>query len=203
MKIDTLFSNSIEHREVNEIKEFPQQTQGSILSRTVQLLKLHRDYMFKDNDQDLKPISMIITILAAKSYQSETNLVDSLQGFFTRALYQFSEDNEGHLLLENPVLNTENFTDKWSDYPERREAFFNWIKQAREDIMSYDILSQKEYLQKISQKFTKNGENVAKSYGQYFQSIQKSGSFAYSKTNGLHVKEQGEKNIPRNTFFGM
>jgi len=203
MDTDTLFSKSIAHREVNEIKDFPKQTRGSILSRTVQLLKLHRDYMFKDNDQDLKPISMIITILAAKSYQSETNLIDSLQGFFTRVMYQFSEDNEGHLLLENPVLSTENFTDKWSEYPERKEAFFNWIKQAKEDIMFYDTLSQKDYLEKISQKFTNNGENVAKSYGQYFQSIQKSGNFSYNTSNGFHVKEQGEKKIPKNTFYGM
>lgn len=203
IKIDTLLSDSIAHREANEIKEFPQQNKGSVLSRTIQLLKLHRDYMFKDSDQELKPISMIITILVAKSYQSETNLIDSLQGFFSRALNQFSKDNEGHLLLKNPVLETENFTDKWEEYPERKEAFFNWIKQAREDLLSYDVLSQKDYLKKISQKFTKNGENVVKSYGVYFQSIQQSGNFSYSDTSGFHVQKPGEKNIPQNTFYGI
>ncbi len=43
------------------------------LQESVQILKRHRDFMFIKRP-DLKPISMIITTLAARAYQGESNL---------------------------------------------------------------------------------------------------------------------------------
>lgn len=48
----------------------------SILQRIVQILKRHRDVMF-NGDED-KPISIIITTLASKAYQGETNIFEGL-----------------------------------------------------------------------------------------------------------------------------
>ncbi len=46
------------------------------LQRVVQILKRHRDIMFRGNED--KPISMIITTLAAQAYNKETNIIEAL-----------------------------------------------------------------------------------------------------------------------------
>ena len=45
-----------------------------VLRRTVQLLKRHRDISFENVEADIKPISIIITTLAARSYEYVVNL---------------------------------------------------------------------------------------------------------------------------------
>ena len=59
------------------VDEVPSYEWKTPLQRSIQLLKRHRDVMFKDN-RDLRPISMIITTLAAHAYEGETNLHDAL-----------------------------------------------------------------------------------------------------------------------------
>ena len=48
----------------------------SPLQRVVQILKRHRDLMF--NGDESKPISIIITTLAARAYNKETDVLDAL-----------------------------------------------------------------------------------------------------------------------------
>ena len=36
-------------------------------------------------------------------------------------------------IIKNPTDPLENFADKWVEFPERKEAFFNWLSQARSD----------------------------------------------------------------------
>lgn len=47
------------------------------LQRSIQILKRHRDFYFRE-DPDNRPFSIILTTLAAKSYGNEDNLVDAL-----------------------------------------------------------------------------------------------------------------------------
>ena len=46
------------------------------LQRIVQILKRHRDIMFQGDDK--KPISIIITTLAAQAYNGESNIIEGL-----------------------------------------------------------------------------------------------------------------------------
>lgn len=54
-------------------EELPFFKRKTILQRSVQILKRHRDIMFQKND-DVKPVSIIITTLAARAYQGEREL---------------------------------------------------------------------------------------------------------------------------------
>ena len=65
------------------VDEVPSYEWKTPLQRSIQLLKRHRDVMFKDN-RDLRPISMIITTLAAHAYEGETNLHDALSHIIDR-----------------------------------------------------------------------------------------------------------------------
>jgi len=103
------------------------------LQQAIQLLKCHRDTMFKDNE-DSKPISVIITTLAAKSYNGEADLVSALSNILTR---MGSYINASVPLVPNPVNPAEDFADKWYDqesvHLRLKENFDKWLYQARAD----------------------------------------------------------------------
>lgn len=112
------------------------------LQRAVQLLKRHRDIMFKDyNDEDKKekPISCIITTLAAKSYDGEDNITDALLAIVNNMGNHIEERYDYDLnryvkWVSNPVNETENFADRWAlSGSKREEFFFNWIKRLKVD----------------------------------------------------------------------
>lgn len=39
------------------------------------------------------------------------------------------KNRNGKWWVQNPVDPDENFADKWNEYPERREAFMQWLKK--------------------------------------------------------------------------
>jgi hypothetical protein len=87
-------------------------------------MKRHRDIMFVDNPDD-KPISIILTTLAAQYYNGEQRVEEALQNI--TALIVANSDmlfEKGY--IPNPTLPSENFADKWKDKPERRDKFKEW-----------------------------------------------------------------------------
>lgn len=117
------------------IEDVPDFAIKTPLQRLVQILKRHRDIYFKDNIQD-RPISIIITTLAAKAYANQSDLLEALQDV-TRQLHEHVEkrDND-EWWVENPVEKRENFAHKWNEYPGRKDAFFEWLKKVREDFVT-------------------------------------------------------------------
>ncbi len=103
------------------------------LQQAIQLLKRHRDTMFKNNE-DSKPISVIITTLAAKAYNGEADLASALSNILTNMINYI---NANVPLVPNPVNPAEDFADKWYDESsaeyELRENFYKWLYQAKAD----------------------------------------------------------------------
>jgi hypothetical protein len=116
-----------------QVDELPIYRRKTPLQRTIQLLKRHRDQMFKDAPES-KPISAIITTLAADGYDGDTTLEGTLRGALGR-LTRFADS--GSTYVANPVNPAENFADKWTKPECRklmlRENFVNWTRQARRD----------------------------------------------------------------------
>lgn len=110
------------------VEEIPDYTVKTPLQRTIQLLKRHRDIQF-GSDQD-KPISIIITTLAAHTYSNQERLYDAL-AIAVRNLDTFIEQTYEGYSIPNPVNNEENFADKWQTHPERERAFFRWLEDVR------------------------------------------------------------------------
>lgn len=123
--------------EVEPLKEYKIKTP---LQKAIQILKRHRDIMFKDDTEHLAPISIVITTVAAQLYNNEDNIYDTLDNFLanTKAYVDRCKKN-GEYHIENPSYTgkeKENFADKWNEYPERAEAFFDWLEQARTNLIS-------------------------------------------------------------------
>lgn len=123
--------------DIEKIKEYHLKTP---LQKAIQLLKRHRDIMFKDDKDNRKPISIIITTIAADLYRNEDNIVDTLSNFFNNAeSYIESHKIGGVYHIDNPCYTgkdeRENFADKWEEHPERKDAFFCWLKKAKQDLI--------------------------------------------------------------------
>ncbi len=103
------------------------------LQSAIQLLKRHRDTMFKGNE-DAKPISVIITTLAARAYSGEGDLVSSLSRILS-SMEQHIQQHTPH--VPNPVNPVEDFADKWyspeHEHLKLQENFARWLFQAKAD----------------------------------------------------------------------
>lgn len=93
------------------------------------ILKRHRDVMFENNPEE-KPISIIISTLAAQAYQGEESIGYALLSILSRMEEAIEHDGQ-KFIIKNPTDALENFADKWEEHPERAQAFFSWLEQAR------------------------------------------------------------------------
>jgi len=113
------------------VEDIPEYKVRTPLQHAIQILKRHRDMMFVDRADD-KPISIILTTLAAHAYQQETTIAGALYSILQR-MDTFIEDCGGVAWIANPTDPAENFADRWRQHPERRRAFYEWLEQARTD----------------------------------------------------------------------
>jgi hypothetical protein len=103
------------------------------LQRCVQLLKRHRDIMFRTNP-DAQPISIIITTLSARAYRGEADLGDALERVLRDMRGLVSPQAPR---VPNPVNPAEDFADKWSTEDGRKrkleDNFEAWLTKAQAD----------------------------------------------------------------------
>lgn len=120
------------------IEDIPEYEVRTPLQATIMTLKHHRDTMFADDKDEKKPISIILTTLAAHAYTGERDIVSALNKILTDMHETIRHDGTKYV-IPNPTDALENFADKWETYPERAKAFDDWLKQARRDFL--DITS--------------------------------------------------------------
>lgn len=123
------------HGVTASIDDIPDHKVKTPLQRAIQLLKRHRDCMFAENGEH-KPISIIITTLAAHAYNNEARISDALQTILT-GMTRYIEEKDGEVWVANPVNPLENFADKWAEEPAKRESFERWLRQAQKDFALY------------------------------------------------------------------
>lgn len=114
------------------IEEVPEYKVKTPLQRAVQILKRHRDIVF-EKDPDDKPISIIITTLAARSYNNETDLYEALSSIIT-GMPGHVENKKGVSWVPNPVNPKENFADKWREHPQREANLKKWLQHLWQDL---------------------------------------------------------------------
>ena len=121
-----------------QVEDVPGYKVKTPLQRSIQILKRHRDIWFEKNqsvyDKKAKPISIIITTLAAHAYDNEADLQQALLKIVTEMPRHIEYYNNSIALIRNPVNPLENFADKWQEYPIRKTCFMEWLKQAQYDL---------------------------------------------------------------------
>lgn len=100
------------------------------LQQGIQILKRHRDVMFRSSPK-FAPISMIITNLAALAYKGEPDLFAALTNILEK-MPQFVRTDRPR--VPNPANPAEDYADKWSLDPSLERSFWRWHTQVRADL---------------------------------------------------------------------
>lgn len=113
-------------------EEVPAWAWKTPLQIAIQLLKRHRDVMFEATPKR-KPISIIISTLAAKAFTDQANTFDALVAI-AKEMPNLVRPTEPR--VPNPVNPSEDFADKWRAEPALRleEAFVDWRRQLLADL---------------------------------------------------------------------
>ena len=135
------------------------QTNKYPLQRIVQILKRHRDMAYGNHEH--RPISIIITTLAAKAYRGQPNIYEALLDVIDRMPDEIETryDDRGnpYKFIGNPAIpeGDENFADKWVECKSKEDIFFDWLKQVKADIQDTSYLRGPLIQEKLSKVFGK------------------------------------------------
>jgi hypothetical protein len=119
-----------------DIEPFPEQPRfKGVLRRIVQILKRHRDVFFDDRDASVAPISVIITTLAAWSYEycvrsmvfdSELDVLCTVVEYMPRFIQREIVAGRVQWVIPNETTIGENFAERWNSEPALASTFFEW-----------------------------------------------------------------------------
>lgn len=190
------------------VEDVPEWRVRTPLQRVVQLLKRHRDVMFQDDDD--KPISIIITTLAAHAYENNDDLETALL-YIIRRLPNAIEDRDGVKWVSNPVDPQENFADKWQIYPEREAAFYAWHERLEQDFFTVqkavgiDGVSEelsKFYGARVVERAVKRIGDEQRIQREQGQLRMITGSGLLATTTAVSPASAVSRPVPRHTFYG-
>ena len=155
----------LEKAQVDDVPTYKKKTP---LQQSIQLLKRHRDSMFKDN-VDAKPISIIITTLAARAYNGETDLATALTNILDK-MGTFVRSTAPR--VPNPTDPAEDFADRWGmekcKHLNLEKNFWGWLQQAKADFSFLETSNDaRQIVAKAKDRFalTLNESDLAKSLG--------------------------------------
>ena len=161
----------------NSVEDIPETDERSSLQIAIQILKRHRDIFFLvlNDDKDNRPISAVITTIAASIAQKLPNslnpfellgeIANTLKIYakldvmeqirFTQqyaSLNLISRDN-GRWCLLNPVNPDDNLLDSWNTSSGRAKAFFKWISEFIKDSVVFSSATDNEYYAAVKTAF--------------------------------------------------
>ena len=141
-------------RVYDSIDAVPDRCVKTPLQKVIQILKRHRDVYFANKtNEKYKPISMIITVLAAQLYDQEVdsylalkNIIEEVSKYeeiFNSSIHRSSAKNEELIKFDgnkwrisNPVAQEENFAERWhEDNHARAKAFFEWTSDLKHNFI--------------------------------------------------------------------
>lgn len=186
-----------------EIDGIPDDNVQSNLQSIIKLLKRHRDIFFEENNTEYKPISIIVTTLAAQGYKRCETLYDELM-----TVLQFigTRTIEKPYIVKNPIDSRENFADKWNEDECYKKVFYEWADSLISDFSQ--IESSIKGLDEVSTKLaTMFGEAPVKraiaSFAENKRKLREKGELGVcSLSTGLSSGAIVKGNVKNHTFYG-
>lgn len=187
-----------------EIVEVPEYKIKTTLQIAIELLKRYRDIKFKETP-DIKPISIILTTLMARIYTGKENVYELIEKFSKEYILYLEKDENGNVLIKNPVNENENFADKWPNNPERKEAFFRFMNELKEDLISNRILLEGNMREQADCYKKLFGDNMVNRVYENMANDtreERERSNIYLKDNGNLTTEKTNINVRNHNFYG-
>jgi hypothetical protein len=132
------------------VEDVPPYEWKSPLQRSTQILKRHRDVMFKD-DPAMKPISMLITNLASQGYGGEQDTLSALRNIIQK-MPQYVRPTRPR--VPNPADPAEDYADKWARDSRLEQNFWAWHAQVAADIKKLpDLIAERTLSSAVQRAF--------------------------------------------------
>lgn len=168
------------------VQEVPSQLERSVLQRTIQILKRHRDvYYCRAKQAKFKPASAVITTLAAQAatqIPAHCSLLQCLQHvvwvivrseeLLAKAPQELLVTRQTALLLKrssskwelrNPANPADNLTDSWDS--DTAQWFFKWLRAVEHDFLKLgnlsDIQQERQILSALGLSITQHEQREA------------------------------------------
>ncbi len=142
---DSLLKARALQANVARVDDLPAYRWKTPLQMAIQILKRHRDLMF-EKAPERKPISIIITTLAAVAYRGEFELLAALEQILSNMSVGTSRPR-----VPNPVNPVEDFADQWGTQEGRQlcleDNFIVWLEKAKSDIYKVTSITDRSSLQ--------------------------------------------------------
>ena len=184
------------------VEQFPKWNKSNfILQDIVCLLKRHRDIEFEE-DKD-KPISMIITVLAAKAYRlAGKGGIYSTMIDIANNLVNMMEIRNGNRVVLNPVHPLEDFTDRWrrNDGNKKEENFYSWVKKLQQDLSKLTALNRVELGKSLKEMF---GDFAVEKAWEEINRKEMEENKSLKMTSSGIFSNQGIITPKPNTFYGL
>lgn len=189
----------VQNRMVEDVKTYETRTP---LQKAIQILKHHRNMMFEGEDD--APISIMITTLAALSYEGEPGTFEALCAIVSRMRSHITRDNGRHS-IKNPVDEREDYADKWVSEPQKERNFFLWLNRVEQDFSEGAFAA--SGLNKIGAMLNSSvGEIMSKrtldSYASSFNTARNNGSLFASAAGLSTVATIDSVPVPKHSFYG-
>jgi cyclic GMP-AMP synthase DncV-like protein len=199
----------------SSVESFPLQFgPKGLLRRLIQLLKHHRDVAFQNSAQyERRPISMIITALAAQAYEyvihsrnfeTDYDLLLAVLDAMPRFIDKRFDGRRVIYIISNETVTGENFADKWNTDPQLAAAFFTWHSQVSKDLAA---LVELDGLNVVANHFDRLfgkgvGSRTLRKMTDELTASRSGGRLSLGPSGGLVSQTTRASPIPRNTFFG-
>lgn len=179
------------------------------LKRITQLMKRNRDVMLEDLEVKERPISVVLTTLAARNFNGNPSVIDALESSLLSIKSEIEEaEIFGRKRIEvlNPTNKEEDFAERWDADPKLYATFVDWVHNF---IGSLAELRKQPGLPEIGKQLEKMfGERVTKEvvkdYVKRVSDLRNDGELATAYTTGLIVTKETPKStsIQTNNFHG-
>lgn len=190
-----------------QVDQLPDDRVKTSLQLTVQLLKRHRDHLFRDDPDRLAPPSAVITALASQAYQTQTptggDLADVVEAVVADMPHHLHRTSAGRLWIPNPTCPMENYADRYDGRPDKEKALKDWLQRAWDD--SSGVLSVHDAAdasEAIDKGFGPGlGSRIAKRLGLQTQRLRALGALGSTSAGRLTTDVSGSHRPHR--FYGQ
>ena len=141
----------------------------------------------------------------ARIYTGKENVYELIEKFSKEYIRYLEKDENGDILIKNPVNENENFADKWPKYPDRKEAFFKFMTELNIDLVTNKILLEGNIREQATSYKKLFGENMVNRVYENIANetrIERENSNIYLKENGNITSQKTNINVRNHNFYG-
>lgn len=178
----------------------------AILKRVIQLIKRYRDVSLEKLPENRRPISIVLTTLAARLYQGQNSVSDAMAGILNGMIWTIESCGTERLTVKNPTNENEDLSERWNSDAEAYQIFVRWVADFRD---KWEKLALKRGIHNVKGDLEAMfGESIAREVIEErvkeIDEERKAGLLAVEKGSGIIVPATVASSTPirQNTFFG-